>query len=153
MLWQGFVIFAGHWQTNSLIFPVLRQMVADRWLANGIVAGCLAGAVGVALRRNSEGNDVRFLRGCFCVMGALLLLSPVGNPWYFLWMMPFVCLFPYASWLLLSGLLGLYYTAFYFLYRGEPETFRWVVWLEYLPFYAVLAWEAWRTRTGRPPLV
>ena len=152
-LWQGFVIFAGHWQTNSLVFPILRHMVADRWLANGIVAGCLAGAVGVALRRNSEANDVRFLRGCFCVMGTLLLLSPVGNPWYFLWVMPFVCLFPRASWLLLSGLLGLYYTAFYFLYRGEPETFRWVVWLEYLPFYAVLAWEAWRTRTGRPALV
>ena len=152
-LWQGFVTFAEHWQTNSLVFPLLHQMIADRWLANGMVAGCLVGAVGVALGWNSEGNDGRFLYGCFCVMGALLLLSPVGNPWYFLWMMPFVCLFPRASWLLLSGLLGLYYTAFYFLYRGEPETFRWVVWLEYLPFYAVLVWETWRRRMGRPALV
>ncbi len=152
-LWQGFVTFAEHWQTNSLVFPVLHQMIADRWLANGIVASCLAGAVGVALGWNSEGDDDRFLRGCFFVMGALLLLSPVGNPWYFLWVMPFVCLFPWAAWLLLSGLLGLYYTAFYFLYHGEPETFRWMVWLEYLPFYAVLAWEAWRMRMGRPALV
>ena len=152
-LWQGFVTFAEHWQTNSLVFPLLHQMIADRWLANGLVAGCLVGAVGVALGWNNEGNDGRFLYGCFCVMGALLLLSPVGNPWYFLWMMPFVCLFPRASWLLLSGLLGLYYTAFYFLYRGEPETFRWVVWLEYLPFYAVLVWETWRRRMGRAALV
>ena len=152
-LWQGFVTFAEHWQTNSLVFPLLHQMIADRWLANGLVAGCLVGAVGVALGWNSEGHDDRFLYGCFCVMGALLLLSPVGNPWYFLWVMPFVCLFPRASWLLLSGLLGLYYTAFYFLYRGEPETFRWVVWLEYLPFYAVLVWETWRRRMGRPALV
>ena len=152
-LWQGFVTFAEHWQTNSLVFPVLHQMIADRWLTNGIVAVCLAGAVWVALGWNSGGNDDRFLRGCFFVMGALLLLSPVGNPWYFLWVMPFVCLFPRASWLLLSGLLGLYYTAFYFLYHGEPETFRWVVWLEYLPFYAVLAWEAWRMKMGRPALV
>ena len=148
-LWQGFVTFAEHWQTNNFVFPVLQQMVADRWLANGLVAGCLVGAVCVALRRNREGNDVRFLHGCFFVMGTLLLLSPVGNPWYFMWVMPFVCLFPRASWLLLSGLLGLYYTAFYFLYHGEPETFRWMVWLEYLPFYAVLAWEAWRTQMGR----
>ncbi len=152
-LWQGFVTFAEHWQTNSFVFPLLHQMVTDRWLANGIVAGCLAGAVWVALRWNSQGNDVGFLRGCFFVMGTLLLLSPVGNPWYFLWVLPFVCLFPRVSWLLLSGLLGLYYTAFYFLYRGEPEMFRWVVWLEYLPFYAVLAWEAWRTRMGRTTLV
>ncbi len=152
-LWQGSVTFAEHWQTNSFVFPLLHQMVTDRWLANGIVAGCLAGAVWVALRWNSQGNDVGFLRGCFFVMGTLLLLSPVGNPWYFLWVLPFVCLFPRVSWLLLSGLLGLYYTAFYFLYRGEPEMFRWVVWLEYLPFYAVLAWEAWRTRMGRTTLV
>ena len=152
-LWQGFVTFAEHWQTNSFVFPLLHQMVTDRWLANGIVAGCLAGAVWVALRWNREGNDVGFLRGCFFVMGTLLLLSPVGNPWYFMWMIPFVCLFPRASWLLLSGLLGLYYTAFYFLYRGEPEMFRWVVWLEYLPFYAVLAWEARRMRMGGITLV
>ena len=152
-LWQGFATFAEHWQTNSFVFPLLHQMVIGRWLANGIVAGCLAGAVWVALRWNREGNDVGFLRGCFFVMGALLLLSPVGNPWYFLWVLPFVCLFPRVSWLLLSGLLGLYYTAFYFLYRGEPEMFRWVVWVEYLPFYAVLAWEAWRTRMGRTTLV
>ena len=152
-LWQGFVTFAEHWQTNSFVFPLLHQMVTDRWLANGIVAGCLAGAVWVALRWNREGNDVGFLRGCFFVMGTLLLLSPVGNPWYFLWVLPFVCLFPRVSWLLLSGLLGLYYTAFYFLYRGEPEMFRWVVWLEYLPFYAVLAWEARRMRMGGITLV
>ena len=152
-LWQGFVTFAEHWQTNSFVFPLLHQMVTDRWLANGIVAGCLAGAVWVALRWNREGNDVGFLRGCFFVMGTLLLLSPVGNPWYFMWMIPFVCLFPRVSWLLLSGLLGLYYTAFYFLYRGEPEMFRWVVWLEYLPFYAVLAWEARRMRMGGITLV
>ena len=152
-LWQGFVTFAERWQTNSLVFPLLHHLLADRWLTNGLVAGGLGGAVCIALRWNREGNDGRFLGGCFGVMGALLLLSPVGNPWYFLWIMPFVCLFPRASWLLLSGLLGLYYTAFYFLYRGEPETFRWVVWLEYLPFYIVLAWEAWRIRMGRPALV
>ncbi len=152
-LWQGFVTFAESWQTNSFVFPLLHQLIADRWLANGIVVGCLIGAVCIALRRNSEGNDGRLLYGCFFVVGTLLLLSPVGNPWYFMWVIPFVCLFPCASWLLLSGLLGLYYTAFYFLYRGEPETFRWVVWLEYLPFYAVLAWEAWRIRMGRIPLV
>ncbi len=150
-LWQGSVIFAEQWQTNSFVFPLFRQVMAGRWLANGVVVGCLGGAVLVALWWNNEGNELQLLRGCFFVVGVLLLLSPVGNPWYFMWVMPFVCLFPRASWLLLSGLIGLYYLAFYFLYRGEPETFRWVVWLEYLPFYALLAWEWWRTRTGGRP--
>lgn len=149
-LWQGWVIFAEHWQTNSFVFPLVYAALTERWLANGGIVLCLGGAVLLALAWNVEGGQERFLRGCFFVLGTLLLLSPVGNPWYFIWALPFVCLFPRASWLLLSGLLGLYYFSFYFLYRGEPETFRWVVWLEYVPFYVLLVWEWWRTRTGRP---
>ncbi len=150
-LWQGFVTFAAHWQTNSLLFPVFHQALGDRWLTNGVVASCLGGVVGVAVGWSRQGNGETLVRGCFVVMGAMFLLSPVGNPWYYMWVMPFICLFPHPSWLLLSGLLGLYYTVFHFLYRGEPELFRWVVWGEYLPFYVALAWEAWQRR--RPPRV
>jgi len=127
----------------------LLLLTEDRWLANGIIVACLGGAVLIAVGRNSRGDDQQFLRGCFFVIGLLLLLSPVGNPWYFIWIVPFVCIFPRRSWLLLSGLLGLYYFAFYCFYRGELETFRWVVWLEYLPFYGLLMWEWWKERHGR----
>ena len=151
-LWQGSITFAEQWQTNSFVFPLLLQLTSDRWVANGLVVMCIAGAVIIALWRNSRGGDEQFLCGCFFVIGTLLLLSPVGNPWYFTWAIPFVCLFPRLSWLLLSGLLGLYYFVFYFLYRGEPDTFQWVIWLEYVPFYMLLAWEWWQVRTGRPLL-
>ena len=148
-LWQGSLTFAGEWQTNSFVFPFLHMLTEDRWLANGIIVACLGGAVVIAVGRNSRGDEQQFLRGCFFVIGLLLLLSPVGNPWYFIWIVPFVCIFPCRSWLLLSGLLGLYYFAFYFFYRGELETFRWVVWLEYLPFYGLLMWEWWSKRYRR----
>ncbi len=148
-LWQGSLTFAGEWQTNSFVFPFLLLLTEDRWLANGIIVACLGGAVLMAVWRNSRGEEQQFLRGCFFVIGLLLLLSPVGNPWYFIWIVPFVCIFPRRSWLLLSGLLGLYYFAFYFFYRGELETFRWVVWLEYLPFYGLLMWEWWKKRYSR----
>ena len=42
-LWQGSVTFAEQWQTNSFVFPLFRQVMAGRWLANGVVAGCLGG--------------------------------------------------------------------------------------------------------------
>ena len=43
-LWQGSVSFAAQWQTNSFVFPVLCQMIGDRWLANGVVIGCPGGS-------------------------------------------------------------------------------------------------------------
>ena len=148
-LWQGSLTFAGEWQTNSFVFPFLLLLTEGRWLANGIIVACLGGAVLIAVRRNSRGDKEQFLRGCFFVIALLFLLSPVGNPWYFIWLVPFLCIFPRRSWLLLSGLLGLYYLSFYFFYRGELETFRWVVWLEYLPFYGLLMWEWWSKRHRR----
>jgi len=88
-------------------------------------------------------DDIQFVWANSIVLGLLFVLSPVGNPWYFLWLVPVLCIFPLRSWLLLSGLLGLYYLSFYFIYRGKVETFEWVVWLEYLPFYGMLLWEWW----------
>lgn len=43
--------------------------------------------------------------------------------------------------LLFSGLLVLYYSSFFFLYHRMAETFRWILWLEYVPFYSLLFWE------------
>jgi hypothetical protein len=140
-LWQGTLTFAERWQTNSLLFPFLMWGVGERWVANTVVAILLGGTTFALLSRYDVGEDSLFLWVTFLVLGALLLLSPVGNPWYFLWLVPFLCVFPLRSWLLLSGLLGLYYLWFYFVYRGAAETFRWVIWLEYVPFYSLLVWE------------
>jgi len=143
-LWRGTLTFAGQWQTNSLLFPFLRALVGERWIANGIVILALSGVVAVVLARGALQAGREFLWSVFLVLGALFLLSPVGNPWYFLWLVPFLCVFPLQSWLLLSGLLGLYYLSFYFSYHQAKETFRWVIWLEYAPFLVMLLWE-WLT--------
>ena len=140
-LWQGTLTFAERWQMNSLIFPFLSWGIGERWGANTVVAILLGGTTLALLSRYAVSKDSLFLWVIFLVLGELFLLSPVGNPWYFLWLVPFLCVFPLRSWLLLSGLLGLYYLWFYFVYRGTVETFRWVIWLEYLPFYSLLVWD------------
>lgn len=144
LLWQGTQAFAERWQTNSALFPFLAQLVGERWLANTIVVLLLGGAVITVLVRYDLQDEREFLWSVFLLLGALFLLSPVGNPWYLLWLIPLLCVFPLRSWLLLSGLLGLYYLSFYFIYHRTPETFRWVLWLEYIPFYGILVWE-WMT--------
>jgi hypothetical protein len=142
MLWQGALAFADHWQSNSLLFPLLAWLTGERWMANTAVVLLLGCTVLALLRMHDVRVEREFLWVNFLAVGALFLLSPVGNPWYFLWIMPFLCVFPLRSWLLLSGLLGLYYLWFSFVYRGTAETFRWIIWLEYVPFYVMLLWEA-----------
>ncbi len=146
MLWQGTATFAERWQTNSGLFPLLGWIVGARWMVSTLAALLLGGTVLALLMRYDLRKDRALLWVSFLALGTLFLLSPVGNPWYFLWLMPFLCVFPLRSWLLLSGLLGLYYLWFYFVYRGAAETFRWVLWLEYFPFYSLLVWDWLKTR-------
>jgi alpha-1,6-mannosyltransferase len=145
-LWEGTRVFAERWQTNSFLFPLIRMLVEERWIANAIVALLSAGvALGTIVRFDLRDTH-EFLWAVFLVLGVMFLLSPVGNPWYLLWTVPLLCVFPLRAWLLLSGLLGLYYLYFYFLYHQQVETFRWVIWLEYVLFYTLLAWDWARAR-------
>ncbi len=140
-LWQGTVTFAKEWQTNSFAFPLLLALVGNRWQANLLMVIGLGGVLVALLRWNDVTDERAFLWSLFAALGALFLCSPVGNPWYFLWIVPFLCVFPLRSWLLLSGLLVLYYSSFFFLYHRMAKTFRLVLWLEYVPFYSLLFWE------------
>ena len=148
-LWQGAVTFVEQWQTNSFLFPLLATLVKNRWMANGVMGLVLGGLLFLLSRRHDLTDDPSFLWGNFVVLGALFLFSPVGDPWYFVWLTPFLCFFPMRSWILLSGLLGLYYLSFYFMYHDMKETFRWVVVVEYLPFYGMLIYEWYSTRSTR----
>ena len=122
-------------------------LVGERWLANGVVGLGLAGAAFLVGSRSELEDDHQFVWSNGLLLGLLFLLSPVANPWYFVGLVPFLSIFPLRSWLLLSGLLSLYYVSFYFLYRGRLETFH--VWLEYVPFYGMLAWEWWQGEYGK----
>ncbi len=139
-LWQGAAVFAEQWQTNSFLFPFFLAVAQKRWLTTLIIATVLSGLVAGLLWKTDVDDEHSFLRKIFVTLGALFLLSPVANPWYFIWLAPFLCIFPSSAWILLSGLLGLYYLSFYFIYQHTAETFRWVLWLEYLPFYGLLWW-------------
>ena len=75
------------------------------------------------------------------LISLVFLLSPIQNPWYLCWVVPFLCLFPLRSWILLTGLVGLYYLDFYFDYQEIQSWTKWTPWFEYLPFYLLLIWD------------
>jgi hypothetical protein len=85
------------------------------------------------------------LRGCYWMLGLMIVLSPTVHPWYLLWMVPFLVFFPSRAWILLTGLVTLSYL--------EPgpvvpgvTTYDWVQWVEYLPFFTLLIWDGIRAR-------
>lgn len=62
------------------------------------------------------------------------------SSWYFTWILPLLCFYPSASWLLLTVLKFLSYKIF-INYRayGDWHFDPFLQWLTYAPFYALLA--------------
>ncbi len=143
---QGFLIFSREWRFNGGIFnltawllqhgtgfAVFNPDTAARMLLLVVI---LLVTAWQAYRLPKEGLPEDGLRGLLVVMGTLLLCSPVINPWYFVWLLPLLCVFPHRSWILLTGLIFLSYTFYYT--RTFPQ---WVPWAEYGTFFAVLLFE------------
>ena len=78
-------------------------------------------------------------------------MSPAQFPWYAVWFLPFAAIRPYWSLLAVTVVVPLYYVSFHFQAIGAYEVFRdRLVWLIWLPIWALMALEAWAERRGRP---
>ncbi len=85
-------VFARDWEFNSAVFGLLKAVVAPP--AARVVVGVLFAAFWAwyCLRR-ARGREGGIPRGDW-LFGVLLLLSPVINSWYLLWLLPFAVVFP-----------------------------------------------------------
>ena len=88
-------------------------------------------------------RDLDPARGFFLLFVVLIVLSPVVHPWYGLWVIVLLPLFPSPSVTLFSVLLPLSYLVWASQAAGEGWTLPpWVPWLEYgLPAIAYWAFE------------
>ncbi len=152
---SGFGAYLSTWEMNDALFML------PLWLWRGLSGGApwaeLAAriTVGAALTawvlrlcRTPWDNPGQLARRWVLAVAALFLLSPTQFPWYYLWMLPLLALVPLQSLLLLTALLPLYYLRFYLEGHGLVNLFDyWIVWLEYLPVLALMAYQ-WR-RSGQ----
>lgn len=154
-LLHGLVHFAGRWRFNGSLFELLVRWFdnnAARQVSDGIwilyerpkrIAAVLgAGVLAWTLLRRYAPS-----RAALAVAGALLLLSPTVHPWYVTWMVALVCMEFRVAWLAFSAFVIVSYVA----KLTELQTGVWidlaaVRWLEYAPFFGLLAWEWWRKR-------
>ena len=82
-------------------------------------------------------------RKALLIVGGAFLLSPAQFPWYYTWLLPFLCMAPSWGFLSLTALLPLYYLQYYLSSSaGQAELFRnVVVWIEFAPVWVLLVWE------------
>jgi alpha-1,6-mannosyltransferase len=158
-IFEGLKAFTLYWQSNDSIFAILvfiftkfsggfeNQMIMSNplpiFLSKVSVALLLLGVLIGLLRKRVSllQQPVEFVRGFFWIMALVFLLSPVQNPWYLCWVVPFLCIFPHRSLIVLTGLVGFYYLDFYFDYQELQAYSQWIPWVEYIPFYFLLALE------------
>jgi hypothetical protein len=156
---SGLNEYATRWQQNDSIFallvgffglfvesagPVPFSYDLPSLLAK-ITVALILGAVMLYLlfcRKEPDNPEPKaVLEPLFIIMALVFLVSPVQNPWYLCWVVPFLCIFPWRAGILLTGLVGLYYLDFYFDYQDINQYAPWIPWFEYIPFYLFLGWE------------
>ena len=85
-------VFARDWEFNSAVFGLLKTAVAPAG-ARVVVGVLFAAFWGWYCLRRARGREGGIPRGDW-LFGVLLLLSPVINPWYLLWLLPFAVVSP-----------------------------------------------------------
>ncbi|MYD72425.1 MAG: DUF2029 domain-containing protein [Acidobacteria bacterium] len=143
-------VFAREWEFNSAAFGLLAT-VMPRFEAR-FALGLVFALFWVAYCRRYVRHEVagRIPRGDW-LYGALLVVSPVINPWYLLWLLPFAAAFPSAwAWtasvaVLLSYTTGLNLQDYTMDPYAQP---LWVRWLEFGLILGALGFD-W-TRRGTP---
>ena len=163
-VFEGLKTYGTHWQSNDSLFAILLYVLknilklgmsteipifgSSMIFAKSIMALVILGAVAYLITK--QGPDTNspkmWIRNIFMVIVLVFLVSPVQNPWYLCWTVPFLCIFHSRSLISLTGLIGLYYLDFYFDYQGITQYSVLVAWLEYTPFYIYLLWELFRSK-------
>ena len=130
-------VFAREWEFNSALFGLLAS-VAPRFEAR-LLLGCAFVAFWgcynfVYARRGAHGIP----RGDW-LYGALLVASPVINPWYLLWLLPFAAVFPSVwAWTASVAILLSYVTGLN-LHDYEMHPYAQPLWARWLEFGLIAA--------------
>jgi hypothetical protein len=138
--------FQMNWRdNNSSLYPLLKLSSHSHEFAAGIGVGV---AAGVALWCAWRKIDPPL--AALWIFGTVLLFSPNAYSWYFTWVIPFLCFYPSAAWMLLTVLQFLsYHVLLRYLALGDFHFDLRMVALTYVPFFGMLLWEMFRWRSGQ----
>ena len=129
--------FARHWEFNAFLYGILSQFAGSD-LSRLIMGILLACGTTLYLVKCYQKTTFEIPRGDL-LLGCLLLISPVINPWYVVWLLPFAMVYPsFWAWTSTYAVFLSYVTA---LNLGliEQDPFSQPLWSRILQFALVLA--------------
>jgi alpha-1,6-mannosyltransferase len=144
MMAHGAQHYLANWQFNGSLFTISQAVLGQATRAKIFVAcllGGISGWVGI--------KEQDMMRGMAVLIAAALLLAPTVHPWYFIWLIPFLCLFPHPAFILWNGSLALSYTVLCRYARYQTWDLHPAIQaLEYIPVYGTLLYSLWVKKRG-----
>jgi alpha-1,6-mannosyltransferase len=152
----GLQTFHDEWESNASAFAVVRAIYES--VGYNYAAAC-QGARGIFAvvyllflllwwRYCRDEESV-----LTCAMWSLIvmfLISPVANPWYLVWLLPFLAVRRPPMLLLLMASTSMYYLSFHIMYHDQPDSARDHLQLvEYVPFYIALYYYLFNRFAGK----
>jgi hypothetical protein len=128
---------------NGSLVPLLEPVLGPSWTVAACALVLAATILAVAVRDHRTPEEVA--RTGLLVLGVLLLAVDYVQPWYALWLVPFMVLTVAPGWMWLTGMLPVSY-----LYGLDGTLPAWVPWLVYGPLAAAALWRVHRARRPRP---
>lgn len=154
-LFGGVSEYFAHWETNSSLFSLSHWSLAALGLPDNyayyITRALSTAAILVAVAwlavRQGPGTE-GLLRATFLALASCLLLGAPTLPWYVIWALPLLCWWPIPGGVLLT----LTVSTQYYLRWAYGDRYHLLLWIEYLPVYALLIGQFvwWRGRAPGP---
>jgi hypothetical protein len=147
-LFKGLYDYASGWEGNDSLFRLIRLAGNSKSQAELVAGVLIMVLVAYALKRRLEP-----LAASLLLISGLLFLSPNAFPWYFTWIVPFLCFYPRAPLLLISVTSVLGYAPVVAYAAGQPyRDSPFILLLEYAPVLTWLLYQGCRaSRTGSEP--
>ncbi len=128
---MGLLAFAQHFEFNSALYALINIVLADAWAKFLLAISYLMILAYYFYYFYRQKNTCPRID---IILGGLLLISPVINPWYLLWILPWACMVPsYTAWVASAVVLLSYITGLN-LINSELSPYGHPIWLRPLEF-------------------
>jgi alpha-1,6-mannosyltransferase len=140
-VFYGLNTYTQEWVNNGFIYSLISDLVSSVSVNSIILSKIICGILYILIWIYIFVNARPVIEKMFLAVTLLFLMSPVGFPWYFCWVIPFLCIYRNWSMTLLSYLLIIYYFVFTRTFGSLTLgifNMDWLMLIQYVPFLIIL---------------